>query len=138
MVIFMKKLISILVLLLCSNSWSEISSYRCYELEGAKIISEDGTYLGTLGDSYESDSIYNEYSDYGNTYNSESIWNEYSDYGDNYSSQSVFNEYATDPPVLLKDGEVIGKLTTDTYDYEAVDPISVGKDCGWADEEEDN
>ena len=134
----MKKLIFILVLLLCSNSWSEISSYRCYELEGAKIISEDGTYLGTLGDSYESDSIYNEYSDYGNTYNSESIWNEYSDYGDDYSNQSVFNEYANDPPVLLKDGEVIGELSTNTtYNYEAVDPISLGKDCGWTDEEEE-
>ena len=53
-------------------------------------------------------------------------------------NQSVFNEYANDPPVLLKDGEVIGELTTNTtYNYEAVDPISLGKDCGWTDEEEE-
>ena len=115
-----------------SNTWA-LSSYECYELDGAKIIAEDGTYLGTLEDNYESDSIYNEYSDHGSTYNSDSIWNEYSDYGNEYSSQSPFNDYASDPPVLLKDGEVIGKLTTDSYEYDSVDPRSVGKDCGWTD-----
>ena len=121
------------LLLVASNGWAEISSYRCYELDGAKIIAEDGTYLGTLGDSYESDSIYNEYSDHGSTYDSDSIWNEYSDYGNEYSSQSPFNDYASNPPVLLKDGEVIGKLTTDPYEYDGVDPRSVGEDCEWSD-----
>ena len=115
------------------DGYGDLSGYECYELDGAKIIAEDGTYLGTLGDSYESDSIYNEYSDHGSTYDSESIWNEYSDYGSDYSSQSPFNDYASDPPVLLKEGEVVGKLTTDPYEYEGVDPRSVGKDCGWSD-----
>jgi len=132
-VLSMQKITLIIVLIFCSNSWADTSSYRCYELDGAKIIAEDGTYLGTLGDSYESDSIYNEYSDHGSTYDSDSIWNEYSDYGDNYSSQSPFNDYASDPPVLLKDGEVVGKLTTDPYEYEGVDPRSVGEDCDWND-----
>jgi len=126
--------ISALLLFVAStNGWAETSSYRCYELDGAKIIAEDGTYLGTLGDSYESDSIYNEYSDHGSTYDSDSIWNEYSDYGNDYSSQSPFNDYASDPPVLLKDGEVVGKLTTDPYEYEGVDPRSLGEDCEWSD-----
>lgn len=115
------------------NVYASLSSYECYELEGAKIIAEDGTFLGTLDDSYESDSIYNDYSEYGNDYNSDSIWNDYSDYGSDYSSQSPFNDYASDPPILLKDGEVVGKLTTDPYDYDAVDPRSVGKDCDWSD-----
>ena len=128
----MKKLILILALLFSLNVWA-VSSYECYELDGAKIIAEDGTYLGTLDDSYKPDSIYNEFSDYGSTYDSESIWNEYSDYGSDYSSQSPFNDYASDPPVLLKEGEVVGKLTTDPYKYEGVDPRSVGKDCGWSD-----
>ena len=68
----MKKLILISALLFSFNGWA-VSSYECYELDGAKIIAEDGTFLGRLGDSYESDSIYNEYSDYGSTYDSESI-----------------------------------------------------------------
>ena len=129
----MKKLILIAGLLVAFDGWADTSSYRCYELDGAKIIAEDGTYLGTLGDSYESDSIYNEYSDHGSTYDSDSIWNEYSDYGNEYSSQSPFNDYASDPPVLLKDGEIIGKLTTDPYEYEGVDARSVGEDCDWSD-----
>ena len=69
----MKKLILISALLFSSNGFADTSSYRCYELDGAKIIAEDGTYLGTLGDSYESDSIYNEYSDHGSTYDSVSV-----------------------------------------------------------------
>ena len=111
----------------------EVSSYRCYELEGAKIVAEDGTYLGTLDDSYASDSIYNEYSDHGSTYSDESLWNEYSDHGNDYSDESAFNEYASNPPVLLKDGEVIGRLTVKDYEYDAVDPRTVGEDCDWKD-----
>jgi hypothetical protein len=108
------------------------SSYECYELEGSKVIAEDGTYLGIIGESYESDSIYNDYSDYGNDYG-DTIWNDYSDYGNDYSSQSPFNDYASDPPILLKDGEVVGKLTTDPYDYNGFDPRIIGDDCGWSD-----
>ena len=109
-----------------------MSSFRCFELEGAKIIAEDGTFLGTLDNSYSSDSIFNQYSDFGKEYHSDSIWNEYSDWGNNYSSMSPFNEYASTPPILLKDGEVVGKLTVKTYEYDAVNPYTVGKDCGWA------
>ena len=50
-----------------------ISSYRCFELEGAKIIAEDGTFLGTLDDSYSADSIFNDYSDHGTDYSADSI-----------------------------------------------------------------
>tara|TARA_B100001142_G_C14319021_1_gene649671 strand:- start:692 stop:1090 length:399 start_codon:yes stop_codon:yes gene_type:complete len=132
----MKKFFQVISLLsIClffSDSWS-LSSYECYELEGAKVIAEDGTYLGKLDDSYDSDSIYNEYSNHGSEYDSDSIWNEYSEYGSDYSSQSPFNDYASEPPVLLKDGEIVGKLTTDSYEYQAVDPRTVGKDCGWSD-----
>jgi len=119
--------------ILSSHLHSEsISSFRCFELEGAKIIAEDGTFLGTLDNSYSSDSIFNQYSDFGKEYHSDSIWNEYSDWGNNYSSMSPFNEYASTPPILLKDGEVVGKLTVKAFEYDAVNPYTVGKDCGWA------
>lgn len=122
------------LLLIISISFSvkaELSSWDCYKLEGAKIIADDGTYLGTLDDSYKSDSIYNDYSDYGNEYNSESIWNDYSDYGNEYSSQSAMNDSASEPPVLLKDGEVVGKLTTNDYEYEGVNPKVLKEVCDW-------
>jgi len=122
-----------LLWILSSNLHSEsLSSFRCFELEGAKIIAEDGTFLGTLDNSYSSDSIFNQYSDFGKEYHSDSIWNEYSDWGNNYSSMSPFNEYASTPPILLKDGEVVGKLTVKVFEYDGVNPYTVGKDCGWA------
>ena len=128
---FMLTIIILIASLGLSLHADEVSSYRCYELEGAKIVAEDGTYLGTLDDSYASDSIYNEYSDHGSTYSDESLWNEYSDHGNDYSDESAFNEYASNPPVLLKDGEVIGRLTVKDYEYDAVDPRTVGEDCDW-------
>lgn len=108
-----------------------MSSFRCFELEGAKIIAEDGTFLGTLNNSYSSDSVFNKYSEFGKEYHSNSIWNEYSDWGNDYSSMSAFNQYASTPPILLKNGKVIGKLTVKVYEYNAVNPNTVGKDCGW-------
>ena len=132
----MKKLFLLLSLLLATNAiFSETtSSYRCFELEGAKIIAEDGTFLGTLDDSYSADSIFNDYSDHGTDYSSDSVWNEYSDWGNDYSSTSPFNEYAPDPPILIKEGEVVGKLTVKSYEIDGVDPNTVGKDCGWVDQ----
>lgn len=112
----------------------DLSPFRCFELEGAKIIAEDGTFLGTLDNKYSSDSIFNQYSDFGNEYHSDSIWNKYSDWGNDYSSMSPFNEYASTPPILLIDGEVVGKLTVKAFEYDAVNPYTVGKDCGWASE----
>ena len=55
----------------------------------------------------------------------------HSDWRNDYSSISPFNEYATDPPILIKEGEVVGKLTVKSYEIDAVDPNTVGKDCGW-------
>ena len=121
----------LLIISISSGVEAELSSWDCYKLEGAKIIADDGTYLGTLDDSYKSDSIYNDYSDYGNEYNSESIWNDYSDYGNEYSSQSAMNDSASEPPVLLKDGEVVGKLTTNDYEYKGVNPKVLKEVCDW-------
>ena len=121
----------ILLFLLPLSCLAETSSYRCYELEGSKIIAEDGTFLGRLGESYETNSIYNEYSDHGNTYGGASIWNKYSDFGNEYGNASPFNSSASKPPILLKNGKVIGKLTTNSNEYDGVDPRSLGDDCGW-------
>ena len=55
---------------------AEVSAWDCYKLEGAKIIAEDGTYLGTLDDSYKSDSIYNEYTGETNDEFLDSKWDE--------------------------------------------------------------
>ena len=69
-------------------------------------------YLGCLSCSeYESDSVFNEYGEYGSKYG-DMIRNPYSDYGSRYSSYSVCNPYASDPPVIVDDaGTFYGRLS---------------------------
>ena len=39
---------------------AEVNSWECSKFEDSKIVSSDGEYLGTLGPSWDSDSIYND------------------------------------------------------------------------------
>lgn len=89
----------------------------CALVEDAVILAQDGknTYLGKISNSYDSDSIFNEYGDYGNEFSSESIWNEYSEFGNEFNSYSPFNEFSTMPPMLIKGGKVIGYLSANEY-----------------------
>lgn len=65
---------------------------------------------------YSSESIWNEYSQYGNEYNSNSIWNEYGTYGNEYSQYSPWNEYGSNPPVIVdKEGNFYGYFTVNKY-----------------------
>ena len=93
-------------------------------LRGAKIIAQDdkNTYLGKLANAYDSDSIFNEYGTYGSEYSSKSIWNEYSTFGSEYSSYSPFNSYTSTPPMIIKNGKVIGYLTTNKAIKASVSP----------------
>lgn len=82
------------------------------------LYSYDGKhYLGKLvTNKYDSDSIWNEYGDYGSKYGTYSIWNTYGDYGDKYSDTSAFNDYANKPPKIVdNNGYLLGYLTTNKY-----------------------
>ena len=81
-------------------------------------------YLGKLVTSkYDSDSVYNQYGDYGSKYSSKSIWNEFGNYGSKFSSHSPFNKYASHPPLIIDNkGNLVGKLTIKTTVTNAVNP----------------
>lgn len=74
-------------------------------------------YLGCLNcDSYDKNSIWNNYGTYGNSYNTKSIWNSYGTYGNEYSSYSPWNNYASNPPIVVdKNGNFYGYLTVNSY-----------------------
>ena len=74
-------------------------------------------YLGCLTcNNYSSNSIWNEYSQYGSSYNANSIWNTYSDYGSSFSDYSPLNVYAKYPPVIVDmDGSFYGYFTVNIY-----------------------
>lgn len=82
-------------------------------LRGATIIAQDdeNSYLGKLTNEFDSDSIFNEFGKYGNEFSSTSIWNEFSTFGNEFSSYSPFNQFSSNPPMLIKGGEVIAYLT---------------------------
>lgn len=79
--------------------------------------SNNEVYLGCLNcNSYDSDSIWNEYGTYGSSYSSNSIWNEYGTYGSEYNSYSPWNQYSSTPPVVVdKQGNFYGYFTLNEY-----------------------
>src|SRR5687767_8185267 len=83
----------------------------CQLIAGASVVANDGKFLGRLTSSYSADSILNQYGTHGSEYSSESIWNQYGQYGGQYSNQSPFNQYTSTPPLLVKAGKAIARLT---------------------------
>lgn len=98
----------------------------CAAVDGAKVVSEDGKFLGTVSSNYDSSSIFNKYGK-GSKYDSDSIWNPYGDYGSKYSQNSAMNPYSSSPPMLIKSGKVIGYLSKNKS--MGIDPLIVGVMC---------
>jgi hypothetical protein len=96
----------------------------CSIVRDAKIIAQDdeNTYLGKISNSYDSESIFNEYGTYGSDYSSNSIWNEYSTFGSEYSSYSPFNQFTSTPPMIIKGGKIIGYLSANKSIEASISP----------------
>jgi len=94
----------------------------CIQLNNAKVVADDGQYLGKICSEYNSESIINNYGTYGSEYNSKSIWNKFGQYGNEFSLMSPFNDFTTTPPMIIKNGVVIGYLTKNKSIKNAVDP----------------
>ncbi len=80
-------------------------------------------YLGCLNcNSFDINSIWNEFGTYGSKYNSKSIWNEFGTYGNEYNIYSPWNEYSLTPPVVVdKDGNFYGYFTVKKYKTKRAD-----------------
>lgn len=78
---------------------------------------DDDEYMGCLNcDSYDGNSIWNEYGTYGSSYNPNSIWNEYGTFGSEYSAYSPWNAYSSEPPGIYdSNGGFYGYLTVNEY-----------------------
>lgn len=88
------------------------------------MLAQDGknTYLGRITNSYDSESIFNDYGTYGSAYNSSSIWNQYATFGSEYSSHSATNQYTTTPPMIVKNRRIIGYLSANTSIRASISP----------------
>jgi hypothetical protein len=123
----------LVIISIMSVSAGEINSWQCSKFNGARIIGEDGDYLGKLGPNYMSDSIYNDSSSYSGSWSTDSIFNTSSKYGNSYSNNSVFNDTASYPPVILsEDGEVLGRLSIGpSYLSDRYNPYDIKYTCDW-------
>lgn len=103
----------------------------CQLLNGAIIVAQDqqNTVLGKVTNSFDSDSIFNEFGTYGNGFSSKSIWNQFSTFGNEFNSESPFNEFSTHPPMLIKGDRVIGYLSANSSNVPAISPALLKALC---------
>ncbi len=96
----------------------------CDLVSGAVLIAQDdeNTYLGKITNAYDSESIFNEYGKYGSEYNSASIWNQYATFGSEYSSYSPHNSYTSTPPMIIKNGRILGYLSANRNIESSISP----------------
>lgn len=94
------------------------------KFDGASVIADDGenTFLGKISSNLSPDSIFNTIGIHGSDIASTSIWNDIGRFGGTISRCSPFNDMSSTPPLIVKNGEVIGKLTVNDMVAGAVDP----------------
>ncbi|HIY44378.1 MAG TPA: hypothetical protein IAA23_05025 [Candidatus Helicobacter avistercoris] len=96
----------------------------CYGLENAYVVAqnEKNTFLGKIGSSFSSDSIFNEFGNFGSEYSSLSIFNEYGDFGSEFSSYSATNPITLTPPMIIKEGKLVGYISTNKTIPNSISP----------------
>lgn len=98
-------------------------------LKGSKIYAQNSqkTFLGLIDSEFYVDSIFNQFGSYGDKISSNSIWNKIGTFGDEISSYSPYNSYTNSPPVIVKNGTVIGFLTVNTSIEARLSPYDLKK-----------
>jgi hypothetical protein len=105
--------IAVAALMLVCTAQIVVAQDIAAQLKGASIIAQDdkNTFLGKVDNEFAQDSIFNEFSKYGSEFSADSIFNEFGNFGGEFSQFSPFNEFTNKPPMIVKDGKIIGYLT---------------------------
>src|SRR5690606_12091608 len=110
----MKRLLVSALLVMSSSAYADLLLF------GGK---GHDVFLGCVDcSSYDSDSICNEYGQYGSEYR-DTIWNADRDYGSEYRDTSPWNEYTTSksvPVLVSKKGDFYGYFTINEHRGDAV------------------
>jgi hypothetical protein len=88
------------------------------------IVANDGQYLGKLTlNKFDSDSIYNDFGNYGSKFSSTSIFNKFCNYGSQFSSLSPFNQFTNTPPEIYLRGLKYAYLSVNKFlGYKTINP----------------
>jgi hypothetical protein len=89
------------------------------------LLANDGTFLGqATSNTFATDGVCNEFSQYGSQFAATSIFNEFGQYGGQFSSLSAYNQFTTTPPVLycVMTDTVLNPVSKNTILIGAIDP----------------
>lgn len=89
------------------------------------LFANDGTFLGEASsNAFASDSVCNEFGQYGSPFSSTSIYNEFGQYGSPFASLSAYNEFTSTPPVLYcaATDTFLNAVSKNTFVAGAIDP----------------
>jgi hypothetical protein len=101
------------------------------QLLGGRIIANDGRFLGIISrDRFESESIANQFGEYGSRFKPYSIFNETGEYGSEYSPLSPFNEFSNTPPKIYVNDEFRAYLTVNSLKRPRLDPAELSNWLG--------
>ena len=86
-------------------------------LRGASIVAQDGrnTFLGKIDSEIAVNSIFNTVSLYGSEIGVHSVFNKIGQYGSDIGLYSANNEFSTKPPMIVKNGKILGYLTANRF-----------------------
>jgi hypothetical protein len=126
----LSRIVLFVFLMVSASSYAQVS---CYSLDGASVYSNETQtrFLGFFGSAYASDSIMNRYGSYGSQYSSTSVRNQYGTYGSSYSSLSANSSYTSTPPLILKNGQLIGYLTVSNLISGGVSLAQIDASCSF-------
>ncbi len=111
-----------------------VYAVSCVDLDGAAVYSDEPTpaFLGFLGNATATDSIMNLNGPHGSTTGEFSVRNPDSKYGKWVSHFGIINIYAIHPPLIFRDGVIIGRLTSSIYWPDRVSLNYIDTTCPFA------
>jgi hypothetical protein len=103
----------------------------CFDLDGAYVVSQEPgpIYLGFFGSQFATESIMNSFGTYGSSFSPLSVRNTFGTYGSSFGSYSAQNRFATSPPAIMKNGMLVGYLTTNTFVMGGIPLAEIDANC---------
>jgi hypothetical protein len=105
----------------------------CGDINGASIFSDENqpVYLGFFGSNYAQDSVNNSYGNYGSDYSGTSIRSSYGQYGSDYGVYSHLNSVSSQPPIVVKSGKTLFRLTTNSIIAGGISLATIDSACSF-------
>ena len=91
-------------------------------MSGAVIYAQDGVYLGSLTNQFDSQSALNGRGSFGSQFSSTSIYNAVSPYGSQFGAYSAYNHSTNTPPILFVGTVAAAYISKNTSKTPRVDP----------------